>query len=151
MSLQTIDIVIVILYLIGVLIFGIWIGRREKANREGFFLGGRHFGWMLIGTSLFATNISSVQFVGQSGLAYKVGIAAANPQFNRRSLPGPISDFLHSYLFEDQDLYHTWFPGESVQQTSKVDLLRNDDPLRIVYDFDHSLYGKLGHTSALRV
>jgi len=80
MSLQTIDIVIVILYLIGVLIFGIWIGRREKANREGFFLGGRHFGWMLIGTSLFATNISSVQFVGQSGLAYKVGIAAANPQ-----------------------------------------------------------------------
>jgi SSS family solute:Na+ symporter len=80
MSLEFIDIAIVILYLIGVLIFGIWIGRREKGDREGYFLGGRHFGWMLIGTSLFATNISSVQFVGQSGLAYKLGIAAANPQ-----------------------------------------------------------------------
>ena len=53
---------------------------REKADRKGFFLGGRNFSWLLIGTSLFATNISSVQFVGQSGLAYKIGIAAANPQ-----------------------------------------------------------------------
>ncbi|MCZ6675612.1 MAG: sodium/solute symporter [Verrucomicrobia bacterium] len=80
MSLEIIDIAIVILYLAGVLVFGLWIGRKEKADREGFFLGGKHFSWLLIGTSLFATNISSVQFVGQSGLAYKFGIAAANPQ-----------------------------------------------------------------------
>ena len=80
MTVETIDIFIVALYLVGVLVFGIWIGRREKANREGFFLGGKHFSWLLIGTSLFATNISSVQFVGQSGLAYELGIAAANPQ-----------------------------------------------------------------------
>lgn len=80
MTLETIDITIVIFYLVGVLVFGIWIGRREKADREGYFLGGRHFTWLLIGTSLFATNISSVQFVGQSGLAYQIGIAAANPQ-----------------------------------------------------------------------
>ena len=80
MSLQNVDIGIVVLYLVGVLVFGIWIGRREKADRKGFFLGGRNFSWLLIGTSLFATNISSVQFVGQSGLAYKIGIAAANPQ-----------------------------------------------------------------------
>lgn len=36
--------------------------------------------WPLIGMSLFATGISSMQFVGQAGLAYKIGIAAANPQ-----------------------------------------------------------------------
>ncbi|MYE13226.1 MAG: hypothetical protein F4X99_16555 [Gammaproteobacteria bacterium] len=69
MSLQAVDIGIVLLYLVGVLAFGIWIGSREKADRKGFFLGGRNFSWLLIGTSLFATNISSVQFVGQSGLA----------------------------------------------------------------------------------
>jgi solute:Na+ symporter, SSS family len=80
MKLEFVDITIVILYLIGVLVFGIWIGRKEKPDREGYFLGGKHFSWLLIGTSLFATNISSVQFVGQSGLAYKFGIAAANPQ-----------------------------------------------------------------------
>ncbi|MDA0348862.1 MAG: sodium/solute symporter [Verrucomicrobia bacterium] len=80
MSLQLIDIIIVIFYMVGVLVFGIWIGRRANEDREGFFLGGRSFSWILIGTSLFATNISSVQFVGQSGLAYEIGIAAANPQ-----------------------------------------------------------------------
>lgn len=80
MSLQNIDIGIVIVYLVGVLIFGVWIGRREKADRAGFFLGGKNFTWPLIGMSLFATHISSVQFVGQSGLAYSIGMAAASPQ-----------------------------------------------------------------------
>ncbi|WP_221031324.1 SLC5 family protein [Actomonas aquatica] len=80
MQLQIFDLLIVIAYLAGVLVFGIWIGRRQQQSREGFFLGGRQFGWWLIGTSLFAANISSVQFVGQSGLTYQIGIAAANPQ-----------------------------------------------------------------------
>ncbi len=80
MSLQNIDIGIVIAYLVGVLAFGVWVGRREKADRAGFFLGGKNFTWPLIGMSLFATHISSVQFVGQSGLAYSIGMAAASPQ-----------------------------------------------------------------------
>ena len=80
MSLQNIDIGIVIVYLIGVLSFGVWIGRREDPDRSGFFLGGKNFTWPLIGMSLFATHISSIQFVGQSGLAYSIGMAAASPQ-----------------------------------------------------------------------
>lgn len=80
MSLQNIDIGIVIVYLIGVLAFGVWIGRRENPDRSGFFLGGKSFTWPLIGMSLFATHISSIQFVGQSGLAYSIGMAAASPQ-----------------------------------------------------------------------
>lgn len=80
MSLQNIDIGIVIVYLIGVLAFGVWIGRRENPDRAGFFLGGKNFTWPLIGMSLFATHISSIQFVGQPGLAYSIGMAAASPQ-----------------------------------------------------------------------
>ncbi len=81
MSTKTIvDIVVVICYLLAVTGLGIWIGRRQNASKEGFFLGGRKFSWLLIGFSLFATNISSTQFVGQSGFAYKTGIAAANFQ-----------------------------------------------------------------------
>lgn len=75
-----IDLTIVFLYLVGILAFGLWMGRRTRSDREGYFLGGRRFGWLLIGASLFAANISSVQFVGQSGLAYQIGISAANPQ-----------------------------------------------------------------------
>ena len=33
MKLEFVDITIVILYLIGVLVFGIWIGRKEKPDR----------------------------------------------------------------------------------------------------------------------
>lgn len=80
MSDSKLDLVIVGLYLVGMLVFGLWVGRREKSDREGYFLGGRRFGWLAIGTSLFATNISSINFVGHAGLAYKAGMAAANPQ-----------------------------------------------------------------------
>ncbi len=80
MSEHIIDLVVVCVYLIALMIFGLWIGRREKADREGYFLGGRKFGWIAIGTSLFATNISSINFVGHAGLAYQAGMSAANPQ-----------------------------------------------------------------------
>ncbi len=75
-----VDIIVVISYLVGVTAIGIWVGKRQGKSREGFFLGGRRFSWMLIGFSLFATNISSTQFLGQSGAAYQNGMAVANMQ-----------------------------------------------------------------------
>ena len=94
MSLELIDIAIVVIYMLFILFYGIWVGRKEQPDREGFFLGGRNFSWLLIGTSLFATNINSMQFAGQSGLAYKIGIAAANPQ-----LTGIVALFISALFF----------------------------------------------------
>jgi len=70
---STIDIAIVIGYFIMVLIIGFWISRKTKTG-EDLFLGGRTFGWGLIGLSLFASNISGSTIVGLAGAAYTTGI-----------------------------------------------------------------------------
>ena len=72
-SISTIDIAIVISYFVIVLGIGFWIARRTKTG-EDLFLGGRTFGWGLIGLSLFASNISSSTIIGLSGAAYTTGI-----------------------------------------------------------------------------
>ena len=70
---STIDIAIIISYFVVVLGIGFWIARRTKTG-EDLFLGGRSFGWGLIGLSLFASNISSSTIIGLSGAAYTTGI-----------------------------------------------------------------------------
>ncbi|MEL6923141.1 MAG: sodium:solute symporter, partial [Bacteroidota bacterium] len=72
-GISTIDIAIIIAYFVLVLGIGFWIARRTKTG-EDLFLGGRSFGWGLIGLSLFASNISSSTIIGLSGAAYTTGI-----------------------------------------------------------------------------
>lgn len=70
---SNIDIAIVIGYFLVVLGIGLAIARNTKTGEE-LFLGGRTFGWGLIGLSLFASNISSSTIIGLSGAAYTTGI-----------------------------------------------------------------------------
>lgn len=70
---SNIDIAIILGYFVLVLGIGFWIARRTKTG-EDLFLGGRTFGWGLIGLSLFASNISSSTIIGLSGAAYTTGI-----------------------------------------------------------------------------
>ncbi len=72
-NISTIDTAIVIAYLLFVLMLGLWISRKTKTG-EDLLLGGRSFGWGLIGLSLFASNISSSSIIALSGAAYKYGI-----------------------------------------------------------------------------
>ena len=80
MSKLYIDLTVVSLYILGIVGFGLWVTKRQQKTSESYFLGNRQFTWPFVGMSLFATGISSMQFVGQAGLAYKIGIAASNPQ-----------------------------------------------------------------------
>lgn len=72
-TISSIDIAIVFGYFILVIIIGIVVGRKTKTG-EDLFLGGRSFGYGLIGLSLFASNISSSTIIGLSGAAYMTGI-----------------------------------------------------------------------------
>ncbi len=77
---QIIDLAVVATYLIAITIVGIWIGRRKSKTTEGYFLGNRQFNWVMVGFSLFATNIGIQFFVGGTGKAYNIGIAALTPE-----------------------------------------------------------------------
>jgi len=76
-TLSTIDFTIIASYFLLVFIIGVRIARRTH-NAEDLFLAGRRLGWLPIGLSLFASNISSTTMIGLAGAAYTWGIAVAN-------------------------------------------------------------------------
>ncbi len=76
MNVSPIDLLLIGLYFAGIVAFGLWLSRKQAHGGKDFFLAGRQMKWPTIGASLFATNISSQQFVGQAGLAFTLGIAA---------------------------------------------------------------------------
>jgi solute:Na+ symporter, SSS family len=73
-SLSTLDTVIIIIYFIAILSIGFYFRKRTKSTTE-YFLAGRKVGWLAIGASLFATNISSEHFLGLAGTGSKSGLA----------------------------------------------------------------------------
>ena len=77
---STIDLVIMMTYLLVVAGIGLAVSRGTKTD-EDLFLGGRSLTWGLIGLSLFASNISSTTLVGLAGAAYTSGIVNAVWEF----------------------------------------------------------------------
>jgi SSS family solute:Na+ symporter len=77
LTVATLDIVILIAYVVGSrLIFGWYIARmRRQGDAEAYFLGGRNIHWALIGLSFYVSNMSGSTFVGLPGSGYLSGIA----------------------------------------------------------------------------
>jgi len=82
MSLQPVDVAVIVIY--AIFIFGLaqWVSR-EKAgsgpkNTTDYFLASRNLPWWAIGASLIAANISAEQIVGMSGSGYAIGLAIAS-------------------------------------------------------------------------
>ena len=75
--LATVDVVVMVAYLVGIVALGLWAARRQRTE-EDYFLAGRSLTWPLIGASLFASNVSSSSFIGLTGDAYRVGVAVYN-------------------------------------------------------------------------
>ncbi len=71
------DNVIIIVYFMLVLVIGIYFSQKRDQNSLDYFLSGRNLGWLAIGISLFATNISSEHFLGLAGSGATRGIAVA--------------------------------------------------------------------------
>ena len=54
-----------------------WYGRHQK-DTEDYFLAGRNAGWVVIGTSIFTSNIGSEHIVGLAGQGAATGMAMAH-------------------------------------------------------------------------
>lgn len=57
---------------------GLYLGRlaRQKTDSSNFFLAGRTLSWLVVGASLFSTNIGAEHMVGLSGDSYRYGLCA---------------------------------------------------------------------------
>lgn len=73
-KLQTVDIAIVVIYLLFVVLLGLYFGSKHE-DAEDYFLAGRSLTWPLIGFSLFASNMSSNSLVGLTGSGYVTGFS----------------------------------------------------------------------------
>jgi SSS family transporter len=68
-NLGGVDLAILVVYLGGVVAFGLWIGR-GTTNAAQYALGGRELPWFLILFSIVATETSTVSFLSIPGFAY---------------------------------------------------------------------------------
>ncbi|MHC4356740.1 MAG: sodium:solute symporter family transporter, partial [Planctomycetota bacterium] len=75
---DTLDLVIIVCYLVGIMAIGIWAGYRRKTSSTQFFLAGRSLKWPMIGAALFTANISTIHLVGLAASGFSEGIVVGN-------------------------------------------------------------------------
>ncbi len=69
---QTIDLIIIFGYLIGITVFGIWYAGKQETT-EDYFVGSRSVPWWAIAMSIVATETSTITFVSVPGVAFAKG------------------------------------------------------------------------------
>ena len=69
---QTVDLIIIFGYLIGITAFGIWFAGKQKTT-EDYFVGDRSVPWWAIAMSIVATETSTITFVSVPGIAFAKG------------------------------------------------------------------------------
>jgi solute:Na+ symporter, SSS family len=99
-QLQTIDVVIVAAYLLGVTALGLYVSRGVKTSTD-FFLAGRSLPWWVAGMSLVVSDIGAKDMVGLAGDAYRYGIVMMNFDFVGCTFAVLIAAFLFMPLFWD--------------------------------------------------
>ena len=74
-KLSVLDLLIVLAYFVVVFLIGWWSSKKSQTDSKAYFLGGGSIGWMAIGASLFASNISAEHFIGLAGSGAASGLA----------------------------------------------------------------------------
>jgi SSS family solute:Na+ symporter len=76
-NIGTIDYFILCVYLVLLVVVGIFTSKNLK-GLSGHFLAGKNSGWFLVGTSLMITTVSSEHVMGYADSGYAEGFAAGN-------------------------------------------------------------------------
>lgn len=67
LNINATDAIIVVIYLLAVLAFGLWVGRGQRTSAD-YFLGGRTLPWGVLLLSIVATETSTVTFLSLPGI-----------------------------------------------------------------------------------
>src|SRR5262245_27879812 len=68
-SITALDVFVIIAYLIGATLLGIWVGRRQRDAKD-YFVAGRTIPWWAVMFSVVASETSALTFISIPGLAY---------------------------------------------------------------------------------
>src|SRR5204863_5055842 len=68
-ALNALDIVVILAYLLGTTLLGIWVGRRQRDAKD-YFVAGRSIPWWAVMFSVVASETSALTFISIPGLAY---------------------------------------------------------------------------------
>ena len=69
---RTLDLIIIFGYLIGIVAFGSWFGRKQQTTSD-YFLGDRSVPWWAVAFSIVATETSTITFISVPGIAFSRG------------------------------------------------------------------------------
>lgn len=69
MTISSVDILIILIYLIIVALIGSFSGGRQRSTRD-YFMGGKNIPWWAVSFSIVAAETSSLTFISIPGLAY---------------------------------------------------------------------------------
>src|SRR5204863_3971237 len=77
-KMSTLDWAIILGYFVGLFGLNWWVVRKNRNTAADYFLAGRDLGWVLVGASIFASNIGSEHLVGLAGAGATSGVALAH-------------------------------------------------------------------------
>ena len=76
--LKPVDWIIIVAYFAIILGLAWWVMRQKQRTSSDYFLAGRSLGWLIIGASIFASNIGAEHLVGLAGSGATDGVAMAH-------------------------------------------------------------------------
>src|SRR3954464_6128872 len=68
-GISALDIIVILLYLTGTTLLGMWVGRRQRDAKD-YFVAGRSIPWWAVMFSVVASETSALTFISIPGLAY---------------------------------------------------------------------------------
>src|SRR4051812_40351727 len=68
-ALSALDVIVIVAYLMGTTLLGIWVGRRQKDAKD-YFVADRSIPWWAVMFSVVASETSALTFISIPGLAY---------------------------------------------------------------------------------
>lgn len=123
-EIAAVDVVIVAAYILGTVLLGYWLGRRQKSLRT-YFVGDRDVSWWLVLVSIVATETSTVTFLSVPGVAFNR--AGGNMTFLQLAFGYVVGrcviaslllpQYLRGELFSAYQLLHERF-NRAVQRTA---------------------------------
>lgn len=76
-QITTLDLVIFLVVLLGVMFVGVFASLKEDSS-EDYFLAGKSIKWWGVAGSIFGSNVSANQLVGMLGIGYSIGFAQSH-------------------------------------------------------------------------